>query len=104
MFPTLPSRLTSVFAMPSVAQAKLYQARNQLMNIYEVEIANGEMPRHTGDWRIAAGEALPADLSLKWIEDYWRGQLLPAISINGMAPVETTEILVASPLRIKAKL
>ena len=94
MFPERPSRFKSAFTLPSEEGARLYQSRNALNIVYEVEIIDQAKPRHFGDWRLAAMEGLSSEISLQWVEDYWGGKLLPAMPIGDGQVAESVEVLV----------
>jgi hypothetical protein len=98
-FQSLPSRMDAVFFMPSMEHAQLYQSRNALMNIYEIELLDSNATTHVGDWRLAAGEGVSGPLSLHWVENYWQGVLQPPLLLNN-SQVQSVEILAESPIRI----
>lgn len=97
-FPNRPSRLTSIFLLPTLSHASIYRFRHAYTSlIYEVEpvedspVFNGDISLITSPFPNDQSPAIPHMMALA--HQYWTG--LDSITA-------TSELLTASPVRIVA--
>lgn len=95
-FPSLPSRLESVFFFSSKAAADVYKlvSGGAFLLMYEVEILYPSAPQHEADWKGTG----PYESDGEWARRYWRGDVMP--DRPALPGALAREMLAVTPLRV----
>ncbi len=97
-YPSLPSRMTTLFACPTLYEAQVYLTKhNKILDlIYEVEPVDAAAPVHIASYALPHPTNLPGPvrvLETLWqaAEDYWKGN-----------PSDSREVLIGGAVRVIA--
>jgi hypothetical protein len=108
-FPSLPSRLDSIFVFPTQDEANFFRQTEQAFafhHLYRVCLRNADAPSLVTDWRfiVPIGK-----FRHDWPDLYWAGTAVQASSgfvpnRNNRPPGQCREMLTLSPIRIEQRL